>query len=337
MSVQNDIGYKPVNLGVKLPDGTTYWLSPKSRKALKAEVDTLARKIDVDAKALRQKLFASIEKEGMEFPADHTQNEIHQRKLRSAEAADIHAFVAGLFDYEFNTVAAFENYNETFNSILATLKSAVGEDSDNKKVQELNDTELANFLMGEGIIEGYRQLRKEGGDMVRLLKEAIDFNESRRQDAKDRRRTLIKKRRHRKVKPKAWAQTRPSGFTPRSMDRGGRTKKSGTHIAPKGVALSVGMDLSETNRGISTSISCRNKLEGVAKATKPLTKAAFLLLESETATRKKFRKEERQEAARKRRAKRRKNGKSRSARAAAVNGGSGESAKKNNAAYGDNC
>ena len=84
-------------------------------------------------------------------------------------------------------------------------------------------------------------------------------------------------------------------------------------------------------------ISKANRRETGVVVQKPLTKAAFLLLKSETATRKKFRKEERQEAARKRRLKYRANGKVRSSRAAAINGGSGESAKQNNLAYEGNC
>ena len=169
MSVQsiND-GYNPVNLGVKLPDGTTYWLSPKSRKALRAEVDTLARKLKVDAKALRHKLFAVIKEKGMEFPSDrNTQEAVKtkaERKQRRLEAMDVALFINSLQgvdtldDYNLALASFMEENNEGTAATAKTIQVA-SEESGEYPVMSYD---LADFA----------EMRKHGGRYTKAINQS---------------------------------------------------------------------------------------------------------------------------------------------------------------------
>lgn len=181
MSVQtmND-GYNPVNLGVKFPDGSTKRLTPHSRKALRAEVDTLAKRYKVDAKELRQKLFAAIKQEGMEFPSDrNTQEAVKmkaERKQRRLEAMDVALFINSLQgidtldDYNL-ALASFMEENDEGNLATAKTIQAASEEGGEYPVMSVD---LANFA----------EMRKNGG---RYTKAIIASRKQRLKLAKDRR------------------------------------------------------------------------------------------------------------------------------------------------------
>lgn len=266
------------------------------------------------AAAVIKGIDALVAKEGMVYPSQTKQAIAHRarRKARSISALDCALFIKALPGTE-----SLEGYNLALASFME--RNNEGTDATAKTIQVAE----GSYPVESGKLAAFAEMRKNGGRYTKMLKASRKARKAR---------ALLQ----RQARREAWLFARTASFA-RSIQSSGscRTKKSGTYILPKGVALSVGQDLSRTNRGTSTSISCRSNIEDVAKATKPLTKAAFLL--SAHGGDKKALQEQRQEAARKRRAKRRKNGKSRSSRAAAINGGSGESAKQNNPAYEGNC
>ena len=158
MSVQkNERGYNPVKLGVKLPDGTTYWLSPQSRKALKAEVDTLAKKIKVDAKALRKALFATIEKEGMDFPSDrNTQETVKMKKAGRLKAMDVALFINSLQgDYNLALASFMEENDEGTQATAKTI--------------QVTSAEGVEYPVMSADLADFAEMRKHGGRYTKAI------------------------------------------------------------------------------------------------------------------------------------------------------------------------
>ena len=305
-----------VSFALKTSKKGTMVFEPKSRRHMIALVKrALKANGALDrAPAIIKGIDALVKTEGMMYPSQTKQAiaDRARRKSRSISALDCALFIKALPGTE-----SLEGYNLALASFMEANNEGTVATAKTIQVAE------GSYPVESGKLAAFVEMRNHGGEYAKMLKASRKARKAR---------ALLR----REARREAWLFARTSSFA-RGVSGSGscRTKKSGTYILPKGVALSVGQDLGETRRGTSTSISCRSEVEAIAKATKPLTKAAFLL--SAHGGDKKALQEQRQEAARKRRLKYRANGKVRSSRAAAVNGGSGESAKHNNAAYKGNC
>ena len=181
MSVQVTNGYKPVKLGVKLPKGRVKILTPFSRNAMKAEADALAKRHNLNAKELREKLFAVIKEKGMEFPSDRNAQEAvktkAKRKQRRLEAMDVALFITSLQgvdtldDYNLALASFMEENNEGSLATAKTIQAASQEGAE----YPVMSNDLADFAeMRENGGRYTKAINQSRTDRRKLLSESLE-------------------------------------------------------------------------------------------------------------------------------------------------------------------
>lgn len=191
MSVQsmND-GCNPVKLGVKLPEGGVKILTPFSRKAMKAEADALAKRHNLNAKELREKLFAVIKEKGMEFPSDHNAQQTVKakadRKRSSRQAMDVALHVCAIAGNKDVDMV-------TYNVILADLLEGVGQGT--PATAAVMKSAPVDFQLLSWDYQEFQEVIEHGG---RYTKALVASRQQRLKLAKDRK--DAKARRARKAK-----------------------------------------------------------------------------------------------------------------------------------------